>query len=154
MGAAIQGMTGWMRHIFDISNYVSPNQPFDIIFRIYSPTGTGGWSAYTYIDDVKLTRGIGGPEVGDGVGNVCDNCPDFYNPSQMDSDDDGLGNACDEDCPNLDGLNPVDFIDFSILGHDWQLTQPTLPGDLNADGVIDVNDLGIFATYWLSNCYE
>ena len=65
-----------------------------------------------------------------------------------------MGNACDEDCPNLDGLNPVDFIDFSILGHDWQLTQANLPGDLNADGVIDVNDLGIFATYWLSDCYE
>lgn len=152
--AATQGMTGWLNHKFDISSYVSPNQPFDIIFRIYSPTGTGGWSAYTYIDDVKLTRGIGGPEIGDGAGDVCDNCPFVYNPSQIDSDGDGLGNACDEDCPNLDGLNPVNFVDYSILGHDWQSVAPDLPGDLNADGVVNVNDLGIFAIYWLTDCYE
>lgn len=87
--------------------------------------------------------------------NACDwadNCPDDYNPDQTDSDGDGTGNACDQDCPNLDGLNPVNFINFSTLAYDWQQVEPNLPGDLNTDGIVDVNDLGIFAIYWLSDC--
>lgn len=90
----------------------------------------------------------------DGFPDTQDNCPYVYNPSQVDSDGDGIGNACDPDCPNLDGLNPVDFADLSILASDWQLAEPNLPGDLNIDGIVDVNDLGTFAIYWLSDCYE
>jgi len=36
----------------------------------------------------------------DSVGLVDDNCPDVANPDQLDTDDDGLGNACD---PDIDG---------------------------------------------------
>jgi hypothetical protein len=90
----------------------------------------------------------------DGVGEVCDNCPGVYNPSQADSDGDAIGNACDRDCPNLDGLNPVDFNDFSILAQGWQIGEPNLPGDLNFDKKVDVNDLSIFSLYWLSDCFE
>ncbi len=32
---------------------------------------------------------------GDGVGDVCDNCPDLANLNQEDADDDGAGNVCD-----------------------------------------------------------
>ena len=31
----------------------------------------------------------------DGVGDVCDNCPDKRNTNQNDYDEDGVGNACD-----------------------------------------------------------
>ncbi|MEZ4470036.1 MAG: thrombospondin type 3 repeat-containing protein [bacterium] len=33
---------------------------------------------------------------GDGVENVNDNCPDHANADQLDSDGDGLGDACDD----------------------------------------------------------
>jgi len=36
----------------------------------------------------------------DGVPNRSDNCPDDYNPDQMDTDRDGLGDVCD---PDIDG---------------------------------------------------
>lgn len=35
---------------------------------------------------------------GDGVWNELDNCPDVYNPSQMDMNGDGKGDLCDP-CP-------------------------------------------------------
>jgi len=90
----------------------------------------------------------------DGVNDDLDNCPDDYNPSQADSDADGTGNACDLDCPNLDGLNPVNFMDFSILAENWLRTGPGLAGDLDMNEVVNANDLRILADYWLSSCYE
>ncbi len=36
---------------------------------------------------------------GDGVFDICDNCPDDYNPSQRDFDGDGWADACDN-CPD------------------------------------------------------
>ena len=90
----------------------------------------------------------------DGFNDDLDNCPNIYNPLQTDSDDDGMGNACDNDCPNLDVLNPVNFFDFAILASNWQFSGPQLAGDLDADEFVDINDVTIFAYYWLSECYE
>jgi len=91
---------------------------------------------------------------GDGVVDPNDNCPYIYNPSQTDSDRDETGNACDEDCPNLDEVNPVNLIDFSILASDWLVSGPELAGDLNFNDIVDPNDLTIFSLYWLSDCFE
>ena len=50
---------------------------------------------------------------GDGMPDDIDNCPHDYNPDQADSDGDGVGDACDCMCP----------------------------GDINADGQVDLRDL-------------
>jgi rhodanese-related sulfurtransferase len=90
----------------------------------------------------------------DGVNDDLDNCPNNFNPSQRDSDGDGGGDTCDQNCPDLDGLNPVNFIDYSFLMQNWQVTGPNIPGDLNKDNTVDINDLAILSYYWLSECYE
>ena len=39
---------------------------------------------------------------GDGVGDVCDNCPNDSNPNQDDLDEDLIGDPCDNDS-DMDG---------------------------------------------------
>ncbi|UCG59630.1 MAG: hypothetical protein JSU70_08950 [Phycisphaerales bacterium] len=90
----------------------------------------------------------------DAVNDDLDNCPSDYNPSQADSDADGIGNACDVDCPSLDASDRVNLLDFAAIADAWQQSGITLAGDLNGDGDITVTDLAIFASYWLSTCSE
>jgi DMSO/TMAO reductase YedYZ molybdopterin-dependent catalytic subunit len=111
-------------------------------------TGNFGWRGFGVNIHVDYDNDS------DGIPDSKDNCPGVYNPTQADSDGDGTGNACDGDCPNLDGLNPVNFTDFAKLAANWLLTWPGLAGDLNENGVVDANDVEIFADYWLSECYE
>ncbi len=111
-------------------------------------SGNFGWRGFLCVVDVDYDGD------GDGVPDSTDNCPNDYNPSQVDSDSDGIGNICDGDCPNLDGLNPVNFADFSMLTDNWLLVDVNLAGDLNRNGTVDFNDIEIFTNYWLSHCYE
>jgi len=58
----------------------------------------------------------------DGIPDNQDNCPDVYNPSQADEDQDGIGDACDPDSGNQgpeDG-GPDDGDDNIILGLSWE----------------------------------
>lgn len=120
-----------------------------ILARTYDDTGAmqhekGGYGWRDYITTVTAETDADG----DGIPDSQDNCPTVFNPSQRDSD----GDACDADCPNLDGLVPVSFRDFAILASAWQMPDLNSPADLNADGVVDALDLAILARYWLTGC--
>ncbi|MHC4098671.1 MAG: Ig-like domain-containing protein [Planctomycetota bacterium] len=85
----------------------------------------------------------------------CDGLPDTIDLNDgMDDDGDGIPNFCDQDCSNLNGVNPVNFQDFSILSADWKQTGAGLPGDLDGNGIVDIYDLNKFIQHWLGDCYE
>lgn len=65
----------------------------------------------------------GSDDDNDGVANDDDNCPNVYNPDQMDSDGDGIGNACDETPGGGDGNdgNGDDDCETAIMWGDTEL---------------------------------
>jgi CSLREA domain-containing protein len=76
---------------------------------------------------------------GDGIADANDNCPANANPDQLDTDNDGIGNVCDDDddndsildtvdnCPLLKNRTQLDF-DFDGIGDACDPTPGSPPG--------------------------
>jgi hypothetical protein len=102
--------------------------------------------ASTGTDPLEVVLGAGGDADGDGFPNFGDNCPFVYNPSQADTDGDGVGDACDDDAdPDGDGLpNFLDNCDIVYNPGQEDLDQDG-EGDLcddddDSDGLPDATD--------------
>ncbi|MGH0037373.1 MAG: hypothetical protein ACQGVK_20290 [Myxococcota bacterium] len=82
----------------------------------------------------------------DAVADDSDNCPDDYNPDQADSNDDGVGDACEPPPPvrlcDVDGDADVDRndVDAIFAARGEPASGPDDPRDSNGDGLITVND--------------
>ena len=86
---------------------------------------------------------VAGDADGDGVADGIDNCPNDPNANQLDTDNDGQGDACDSDDDNDGVLDPDDA--FPLDPNEWQDSDNDGIGD-NADpdddndGTPDVDD--------------
>lgn len=74
----------------------------------------------------------------DGVCNAEDNCPAVFNPDQIDSDEDGIGDLCD-DCPD-DPLNDVDGDGFCAGEDNCPFVGNSSQDDRDGDGLGDACD--------------
>ncbi len=95
-------------------------------------------------------RALGAVDVdGDGLAYPEDNCITMPNVAQLDSDGDGIGNACD---PDLDGNGLVGFSDFArfvvIFGSHSGAPNFVAAADFNGDGAINFGDFLIFVHFF------
>ena len=91
--------------------------------------------------------------------DICDNCPENYNPLQEDSYPPG-GNNCGDVCEcegNFDGDHDQDNTDFTIFLQDHERTDCTdenpCNGDFDCDGDVGDDDLTIFLTDFGRSAY-
>ncbi|MCC7344239.1 MAG: thrombospondin type 3 repeat-containing protein [Deltaproteobacteria bacterium] len=81
-----------------------------------------------------------GPDDGDddGIPDLGDNCPDRGNPEQVDSDEDGIGDACDDDF----AVTPGDDDGDGLLNEEDNCENVANPlqGDADQDGLGDACD--------------
>lgn len=92
--------------------------------------------------------GLGSPDAGDSdtdaVSDDRDNCTVVVNASQIDTDNDGIGNVCDADFNNDCLVNATDFrVLYSKIG---STTSPTF--DLNGDGIVSWADYFVMRPYF------
>jgi hypothetical protein len=82
---------------------------------------------------------------GDGIRDNADDCIAVPNPTQLDADGDGFGNACDGDL-NGDGIvNAADADPFLIcLGASVPARPACGAADLDGDGLVDLEDAALF----------
>ncbi|MBD3204355.1 hypothetical protein GF327_08745, partial [Candidatus Woesearchaeota archaeon] len=104
---------------------------------------------------------------GDGIGDMCDNCPYDYNPNQQDSDNDSIGDVCDFDkdndsipdeednCPLVfnpdqedsdnDGIgdtcdNCQDIFNYDQSDIDDDQKGDACDGDIDSDNILNIDD--------------
>jgi hypothetical protein len=116
------------------------------------------------LDDIKYVQYIGPDYDGDGITDDSDNCEYDYNPTQSDSDNDGLGDACDyyneqdadndgasddwDNCPSIPNSNQSDY--------DWDSLGDACDDDIDGDGIANdiESELGRDPKYHESKWYD
>lgn len=125
-------------------------------FRIKYHAHTDSNREDVWLDQVTVTKKVDSStlpdEDNDGIPDVEDNCPIIPNPDQTDSNNDGMGDACDCFAANLDGTGLIDLMDYWLLASEWQVAGPGLDGDVNGDAAVNLTDLEIVVRFWLSAC--
>lgn len=108
-------------------------EPYTVVVQVVGADGG--------ITDVQFELLVGGTLAdgdGDSVADSIDNCVNVINQDQRDTDNDGIGNACDADFNN-DGV--VNFADMAVL-KSWYGTND-VDADLDGNGTVGVEDLDV-----------
>jgi len=100
---------------------------------------------------------------GDGFGDpgqqedVCllDNCPDDYNPDQLDSNGNGIGDVCDHTCGDFNDDEVINILDIVFLINyvykSGTAPEPLTSADVNSDEDINILDIVYLISYVYKN---
>ena len=98
----------------------------------------GPQSGFTFTDNWGSPLSFENADLdGDGIPTVSDNCTTRSNGTQVDSNGDTIGNACDADLNNDCFVNLEDLIEFK--SGFFPVNDPD--ADFNDDGFVNVDDL-------------
>ena len=87
----------------------------------------------------------------DGHPDGVDNCPLEFNPDQLDSNENGVGDVCEPEpaCEaDIDGSGVIDVQDLVLVILDWGPCPPPCGSDVNGDGMVDVQDMVMVILAW------
>ncbi len=132
------------------------------------PPGTVDRSFMLYVAEVRISHapgfeaiGIdsdaGAPVVplisptdadGDGVANATDNCIVTPNPTQLDTNGDNYGNACD---PDLDNNCLINFGDLALFRSAFHPRPYDADADFDGDGFVNFGDLSVVRQFFLAS---
>ena len=101
---------------YTITGLTNGKDYFVSISYSYEFSGGGGGGS---IPPVKRRPGVNTD--GDDLPDSLDNCPSVSNSDQTDTDNDGIGNACDPEPNNPEPLSTMGFSDFSAIPADSSL---------------------------------
>ena len=115
---------------FTISNVLW--KPGDTLYIRWRDTDNTGADAGLAIDDLTVVGSSDGDADGDGFADPVDNCPEAYNPTQIDCDGDGVGDACAflQGATDLNSNGVPDPCDYA-------------GGDIDLSGNVDSGDVAL-----------
>ncbi len=118
------------------------SSPIDLGLSKYEIGGNG------FHDGLFLSGTVApiGDNDNDGITDDVDNCLEHVNPSQSDTNADGIGNACDADINNDCSVN---FADLAAFKAAFQPRPYVGDADFNGDGFVNFGDLAVMkATFF------
>ncbi len=126
---------------------------FDSSHYMYTELSTNGGSFQPQTNSAGRITLVPLDADGDLVPDPFDNCPAVWNPSQTDTDGDGVGDACDvlpgcNDMANLFLDNTINLLDFGVHAAGFGCTS-SCTGDVDGDGDSDLEDARIIGVNWL-----
>ena len=103
-------------------------------------------TGFGLLGDIAFEIAFLADDDGDSVANVEDNCIRVANPSQRDTDSDGIGNFCDPDVASPNDCF-VNLPDLSVYRTNFFQTGD-LDTDNNGDGMTNLADLNVLRSFF------